>query len=968
MAQVTSDTTVNTSVSQNGIIAEITGGETRGDNLFHSFQDFSVPAGNEAFFNNANDISNIFSRVTGGNISSIEGVIRANGSASLFLINPAGIIFGEGARLDIGGSFYGTTASSILFEDGDFSATDLDTPPLLTVNAPIGLNFRDNPGDITLNPDSILTVDSSQTLALVGGNISFNNAIAARGNATEPGSTIVIGGLTKAGTVVIEEDGSLSFPNDIARGDVSIVNSFLDVTAAGEGEIFIYAKNFELTSGSFIFNNVLTDSESLDNFRAGDTIINATDDVLLEESNIVSNVIGGRGEAGDIEISGRNISLVDGGLIGSSILFDGNSSNITVTAAEKFFLSGIFSGIDNNVIQGSGIVGEINVAARNLVIENGAIIQNEIFGVGDNGDININVIDTITIDSEDNFLSASRIQNTIGAGGEGNPGNINIQTKDLSIINGGRVNSGIDGLGIGGDVNITAENVSVDGDLSSILSEATGTISNVIDGEDTTSSGGNINIETNTLSITNGGKLATSTTSIGNAGNIKITAKDQLLVDGTEEGFFGNPSIINSDVELAALSDVVGNSGNVEINTSKLIVTNEGIISASTLADGNAGNLTIRTSEFLKVGSNAFIQADVFFTATGTGGNLNIETPNLTVSDGGVISASTFGNGNAGNLTIHASDSINITGESDTTKSGLFATALNLNGKGGELNIFTQDLTVSDGAIISVGNLPNANSSREVGTGEPGNLNIQANLIDLKSGGSIAAATQSSVGEGANITLEVADKIILQDGGLISAQAINEGNGGNLSIDTNFIIAFPNGNSDIIASAEQGQGGNITINAESLFGIEERPLSDLTNDINASSEFSLDGSITINTPDINPIQGTVELPSNIVVPEQTAAQACRANREIAAQNGFTIKGKGGVPAAPELPLASQNVYVEGESETISSANIPEAVETSVGKIQPARGIKVTRSGIVLTAYRTNNAGDRLPEIKLNCGS
>ena len=64
LAQVTSDGTVNTQVNQNGSIAEITGGETREGNLFHSFQNFSVETGNEAFFNNANDISNIFSRVS----------------------------------------------------------------------------------------------------------------------------------------------------------------------------------------------------------------------------------------------------------------------------------------------------------------------------------------------------------------------------------------------------------------------------------------------------------------------------------------------------------------------------------------------------------------------------------------------------------------------------------------------------------------------------------------------------------------------------------------------------------------------------------------------------------------------------------------------------------------------------------------------------------------------------------------
>ena len=149
VAQVTSDNTVGTQVNVSGNVSEITGGETRGSNLFHSFQDFSVPTNNEAFFNNSNDISNIFSRVTGGNVSNIDGAIRANGSASLFLINPAGIIFGENATLNLGGSFYGSTADSILFEEGEFSAANPDAEPLLTIDAPIGFNFRDNPGEIT---------------------------------------------------------------------------------------------------------------------------------------------------------------------------------------------------------------------------------------------------------------------------------------------------------------------------------------------------------------------------------------------------------------------------------------------------------------------------------------------------------------------------------------------------------------------------------------------------------------------------------------------------------------------------------------------------------------------------------------------------------------------------------------------------------------------------------------------------
>lgn len=148
-AQIIPDGTTSTTVNEDGNNFTIEQGDRVGDNLFHSFNEFSVPTLGAAVFNNAGDIANIFSRVTGGSISSIDDLLGAKGTANLYLINPNGIIFGENASLNLGGSFFASTADSLLFEgDTEFSAVNPQATPLLEVSIPIGARFRDNPGNI----------------------------------------------------------------------------------------------------------------------------------------------------------------------------------------------------------------------------------------------------------------------------------------------------------------------------------------------------------------------------------------------------------------------------------------------------------------------------------------------------------------------------------------------------------------------------------------------------------------------------------------------------------------------------------------------------------------------------------------------------------------------------------------------------------------------------------------------------
>jgi len=173
-------------VQHGGDRYEITGGTPVGANLFHSFEQFGLQAGETANFIANPSIANILGRITGGDASYINGLIQvSNSNANLFLMNPAGLVFGPHGQLNLGGSFTATTATGIGFEGGWFPAigpADFTT----LVGSPNQFHFSPTATQASLVNQGDLTVNSGQSLGLIAGTVVNT------GNLTAPEGQITV--------------------------------------------------------------------------------------------------------------------------------------------------------------------------------------------------------------------------------------------------------------------------------------------------------------------------------------------------------------------------------------------------------------------------------------------------------------------------------------------------------------------------------------------------------------------------------------------------------------------------------------------------------------------------------------------------------------------------------------------------------------------------------------------------------
>ena len=911
----------------------IEGGATRGVNLFHSFQEFNVGEGRGAYFANPNGIINIFTRVTGGNPSNILGTLGVQGNANLFLLNPKGIVFGPNARLDLRGSFLASTASSVLFDNSfEFSSNNANTVPLLAINIPVGLNFRENPGTIvnssqaigptpTLPPLPIeipvsnklgLAVDPRQTLALIGGDIQLQG-----GNLTAYTGQILLGSVKSPGLVQLEPTAlgiNLDYSNIQNFGNIEMNGAFINTSGLGGGKIDIRG------------GNVTVNSSGIYSLTLGD--------------------IDGRG----IDINADNLRVDKGAQILTSTLGDGKGSNINIRATDSVEMIGLgIRGYQRFYTQYI-LSGTLNPFDPQIVINSGTV------GNGAAGEVNIN---TGRLLLRDGVVGGTA---TLGAG---NGGNLTVRANTFEIV-------------------------------SSAINNGTT--------KESTGSGGSINIEAERLIIRDAGGLVSISRSDGASGNITIKTTESVELSGGISGSAAQTRMGTNSF------DGNGKSGDITIDTKRLTVTDGASISLSTGAvigqvvfsrnGGLGGNLTVRASESIEVSGVSGVLGNVGFGASalatqtsssGRGGDIYLSTPILTLRNGGIISAASLGAVDAGNITIDA-DRIEVQGAGSNGRfasrieasAGSFSIIVNTNatGNAGSLNLNANRLSIRDGATVSV---------QSLGRGSAGNINVVADSIALDNKASIDGTTDS--GGGGNINIKAQD-IQLRRGSRITTDA-GISDGGNIRINSDLLATLPNENNDITANARTARGGQVTVNVPNIFGfttvnreqarsslglndaefaaLQVNPTSLLpTSDIAAISQQAgpaLQGAVTFSTTGVNPASGLAVLPQNVVDSATLiAANPCTEG----AGSEFSITGKGGVPPNPNDVLSNDSAQFNWvEPVTTGSQNVEDKkaedkkaeIDSQPQAVIPAQGwVMDARGQVTLVAYNSGGgASARSPK-------
>jgi len=919
---------VTPNVNVRGELADlIEGGTAWGSNLFHSFSNFDVSASERVYFANPDSIDSILSRVTGDSVSNISGLLGVDGAADLFFINPNGIVFGPESQLDIDGSFYASTASAIALGEEQFSAIAPNNNPFISIrpNTSFFRYLSTESGDITNSGK--LTVGEHLTLA--GNNLILSGGLLASGDLSliaadtirirdfETGPFVALSGnnLLLQGEQQIDifalnhPDSELFSYGDMTLRSAQAVNGDAHYFSGGSFRI----EQLDNTPGTLL--------------SPDDPIIRAFGDVTFAnyQGSSLHILAGGRVKIGSANITGPEAGTLGDDFLQASIeLSDGTTVEIDGSARPTldiragvspsaigslpstnpsgldlftdFFADNLFQPMTPDITAEPSSadveVGDvaINFQRGQVFLTNQYSPNAELSGdikITDQGPLGLGINTTdifggaggdVVIDSRNNIAlinSTIRTQGLAGAGGNitliaeetvsaQNPtfglfrgldatgsqqsGNIRIVSDNLAF-NGAQMSASSRGQGNAGNITLDVDKTIFLSDFSTITSDVNGG----------PGSGGLIKISSANLNILNGSRVGSTVSGMGNAGTVDIDVEDTVSIIASD-GLLGLGGISSN------LATGTGNGGTISIRAARLQLSQGAQIDTSTFSEGNAGNIELEITDELQLdGLGTGIISSVSSRGAGAGGNINVTTNRLQMTNGAQFTTSSFGAGNAGNIVLNVTDSANLNSLSRLNSS----TENNAEGQGGNLQFTARNLTVTGGAELS---------SRSLGIGDAGNITLTiAERLSLDDG---SISTNARSNSGGSIQIDAGSVVLMNDSDINTFVSEGQDTSGNITVIADAVVALDD--SDILAFAVQGRGGAIDLSETTLFAqdFEFSPpgINPQTLDGNGRVNINASGLLSsgdISLPAVNVISNDlVELADGLLSTDTLVASAC----------------------------------------------------------------------------------------------
>jgi filamentous hemagglutinin family protein len=533
--------------------------------------------------------------------------------------------------------------------------------------------------------------------------------------------------------------------------------------------------------------------------NGGSLTVHAGELIILNAGEIIATAYpGSTGNAGDLAVSVDGLlSMTVGGAISTDTFSSGNAGNLTVSVDGH--LSITKAGTISAETLSSGNGGNLTIHAGTLTIDGSGTplttgINTDALERGNGGNATIVVDGALTILGTGE-ISASSLS-------EGNGGSLSVWAGTLTIDGSAKPKrfTGIitksyrDGGGNAGDLSVV-----VNGALNLLgtggISAATDSIGN----------GGDLSVTAPSVTITGGSAINADTNGAGRGGRVTLTTQN-LVIDGLGSSKFTGISSDSTDA---------GQAGGVVVRSGDLRLVNGGQISTSAFGPGQGGDVNVVVDAALIRDRIESTPSGVFATSDGTGnaGKVLFQSRDLTMSAGGLISSSTSGQGNAGTVTVN-SHRIDIDGQGDDIGTGIISNARpGSTGQAGDVRVESDSLTIKGGGEVAASTLS---------SGKGGDVTLQLGILVVDGIGTAfftgvrASSEPGATGVAGSVTIS-ASQVSLANAGQISVTA-SAASGGGITVSSESTITLSNGSS--ITASAAGDGGNIFISARDLFFLD----------------------------------------------------------------------------------------------------------------------------------------------------